>query len=272
MAMYHIFILALIQGITEFLPISSSGHLVLYHDLFGEDSSDQWADDLSIDVAVHVGTLASVMLYFWRDIRDMLFGLGRIDLKSNDTKMIGYIGIASAPVIIAGFALFLWKPDWLRSIEVMGWATLVFGVLLWWVDHRAPSDKILANMSVRSALIIGLAQVLALIPGTSRSGITMTAARHLGFCRTNAAKFSMLLAIVAISGAGVIGGLQLYQSGDLMLGVDMLIAALLAFLSGWIAIALMMRWLEKATFTPFAVYRIILGAGLLGLFYTGVIG
>ncbi len=265
MALYHIVILALIQGITEFLPISSSGHLALAHAVMDGDSAGRWGENLTLDVAVHVGTLFSVLVYFRRDIMAMLRG-------GADSKLLRFVIAASVPVIIAGFALHLFQPDWLRSVEVIAWTTLIFGILLWWVDKSKPAERDLQSMGMKDALLIGLAQILALVPGVSRSGITMSAARWFGFSRVEAARFSLLLAIIAISGAGTLGGIGLVKSGDAALGFDALLAASLAFLSGLGAIALMMRWLERASFAPFALYRVVLGIVLLGIVYGGVLG
>lgn len=260
----HIVILALVQGITEFLPISSSGHLVLVPYVTG------WPDQgLLIDVAVHVGTLGAVLLYFRRDVLAMLRGAlalvrGRLDA---DGRLLLYVVLATLPVIVAGVALKAAIPDGIRSTLVIGWTTLVFGVLLWVADRFGGTAARLTDMRVGPALAIGLVQCLALIPGTSRAGITMTAARALGFGRTEAARFSLLLAMPAIAGAGVVQGLELYERGDAALTADALLAAGLAFASALIAIALMMAWLRRATFTPFAVYRVILGALLLAVAY-----
>jgi len=264
MPFYYILILALIQGITEFLPISSSGHLVLAHHMMGQQTTHA----LTLDVAVHVGTLFAVLLYFRGDICRMLCGLK----KGGDRHLTAAIIIGSLPVIIAGFLLHITGPDWTRSLYLTAWCTLIFGIVLWVADKYKPAQKTLDDLTLRDAFFIGCAQVLALIPGTSRSGITMTAARWLGFSRTECARFSLLLAIVAISGAGTLGGIDLIRSGDFSLGFDVLLAAFMAFLSGLAAIALMMRWLEKASFTPFVIYRIVLGIILLGLLYGGVIG
>lgn len=262
MLLFHIVILALVQGITEFLPISSSGHLVLVHEAIGKT-----VNDLTLDVAVHVGTLFAVLLYFRKDILAMLFSLK----PGGDLKMPFMIILASVPVIIAGFMIHLTGPDWTRSLYLTGWCTLVFGILLGIADKIKPAEKDLDTLGYKDAFIIGLAQVLALIPGTSRSGITMTAARWLGYSRTESARFSMLLAIVAISGAGTLGGITLFKEGDLTLGLDALAAIIMSFVSALGAIALMMRWLEKATFRPFVIYRIILGGILLILLYAGVL-
>ena len=274
MILYHIILLAIIQGLTEFLPVSSSGHLGLFH-CFTDQCAHWDAENLTMDIAVHVGTLLSVLLYFWRDVVRMLFGLkdiGTGKVQSNDAKLLLYVLISSVPVIIAGLILHAFEPDWLKTLEVIAWATIGFGIVLWWADKKTVATKELKELSYKDALIIGLAQMLALIPGTSRSGITMTASRFLGYSRTESAHYSMLLAMVAISGAGALISLDLIKDGNVQLGMDALIAVILSFISGWIAIHLMMKFLEKFTFTVFAIYRIVLGGALLGLIYTGVIG
>ena len=269
MPLYHILLLALIQGLTEFLPVSSSGHLVLTHALLGNGAQDLcWKTNRLMDVAVHVGTLLAVLLYFRKDLFNMLGGI--FNKNSSGFKMATHLIIASLPVIIAGFMLHKMEPSFLCMIEVMAWTTLIFGIVLWAAD-RFENTKTLDKMGLPQALIIGISQTLALIPGVSRSGITMTSARFLGFTRVEAARFSLLLSIVAISGAGALSGLDLFQTGDLKLGSDVLIAIFLSFATGWISIALMMKWLSRATFTPFAIYRIILGIALLSMLYGGVI-
>jgi len=270
MPLLHIIILAVIQGITEFLPISSSGHLVLAHGAMDGNASQEWDKNLLMDVAVHVGTLFSVLLYFRKDLSLMLSGFfaaftGRLDHTGNALTIKIIIG--SIPVIIAGFILNAMEPSWLRAVEIIAWTTLIFGILLWIADRVEQNSKTLDDLSYTHAFLIGLSQCLALIPGTSRSGITMTTARFLGYNRTECAHYSLLLGIVAISGAGALGGLELIGDPSLAIGKDILVAAVLAFVSGYIAISLMMKWLSRASFTPFAIYRILLGAGLLALIY-----
>lgn len=274
MPLYYLIILALVQGVTEFLPVSSSGHLVLVHEFLGDTRQDQWNHDLLLDVAVHVGTLLAVLLYFYRDvwrmIRSVFVCLTPGKHMSTQDYLPLFIVLSSIPVIVAGFLLHAWAPVWLRAPEIMAWATIIFGILLWWVDETRPVEKGLDRLNLKAALFIGLAQILALIPGTSRSGITMTAARALGFNRTDAARYSLLLAIVAISGAGVLSGLDVYESGDLSLGGDIVIAIMLSFLSGLIAIKLMMDWLARSTFRIFGIYRVILGVILLAVLYADI--
>lgn len=254
-------VLALVQGITEFLPISSSGHLIVASGLAG------WPDQgLVIDIAVHVGTLGAVMLYCWRDLVAMAGGVFRLvtrGRRSREAALAGYVVLATLPLVAAGYFLKDLVSGPLRSAEVIAWATIGFGVLLYVVDRSCLRIRTVANMTVNSAVMIGLAQILALIPGTSRSGITMTAGRLLGFERVDAARFSLLLSIPAILGAGTLAGRDLAASGDLALTHDALIAAGLAFVAALVAIVLMMRWLARASFTPFVVYRLLFGGYLL---------
>jgi undecaprenyl-diphosphatase len=262
-------VLALIQGISEFLPVSSSGHLALVPILAG------WPDQgLTIDVAVHVGTLGAVILYFWRDVWGMTKGMlmvlgGRVDAQ---TKLAGLILLATIPVVVAGYGLHrMGMVEGLRSLNVIAWATLGFGLVLWITDKAGMTLRRVEHLGLSDAVIIGLAQVLALIPGTSRSGITMSAARMLGMERTDAARFSMLLSIPTIIGAGALTGYDLYRSGDARLTTDAIMAAGLSFVTALIAISILMAWLKRSSFTPFVIYRIILGVGLLGLSY-GYVG
>lgn len=263
----HLAVVALVQGITEFLPISSSGHLVLISPLTG------WPDQgLTIDVAVHVGTLGAVVIYFWRDIWGMLVGLLRMLKGRRDpgARLAFQVIVSTLPVIAAGFALDHYMPDGIRGLTVVAWTTLGFGILLYITDKIGMTLRRIEHMSYLDAVIIGLAQCLALVPGTSRSGITMSAARLLGFERSDAARFSMLMSIPAILGAGTLKGLELWESGNSALTGDVLLVAALAFASALVTIALLMAWLRRASFTPFVIYRILLGAFLLAVAYGGI--
>ncbi len=261
----QIAILALVQGITEFLPISSSGHLVLVPWVTG------WADQgLVIDVAVHVGTLGAVMVYLAADIKAMAVGLLRTAKgrgMNPGTRLFGFLVVGTIPVVAAGFWVNSAYVDMLRSITVIGWTTLGFGVLLWLSDRMGLTLKRIEHIRIFDVVVIGLAQALALVPGTSRSGITMTAARFLGMERLDAARFSMALSIPAILGAGTLKGLELYQSGDVALTSAVLVSMGLSFVAALIAIVLMMAWLRRATFAPFVIYRVLLGGGLLAIAY-----
>jgi undecaprenyl-diphosphatase len=264
MPIFEIFVLAAVQGITEFLPVSSSGHLRITSDILGMSENT-----LVMDVAVHVGTLFAVMLYFWRDLVLMIAGLGASvrGRKHEGGRLAGFLVIATLPVVIAGFFGQSLIENTLRTVEIVGWTTIGFGVLLFLADCSGMRILRLEHMNLPNAVIIGLAQVLALIPGTSRSGITITAARFLGYDRTDAARFSMLLSIPAIAGAGLLIGLQLLESDNALLTRDALIAAALSFVTALAAIALFLRWLRFAGFGPFVIYRIAIGGLLLAWTY-----
>ena len=264
MPLLHLAILALVQGITEFLPISSSGHLVLVPVFL--QIPDQ---GLMIDVAVHVGTLGAVLLYLWRDVWNMTSGLAQMmcGRSNSGTKLLGYLVLATLPIIGAGYAMNYYYPAGIRGIEVIGWATLGFGLVLMITDQIGMTLRRIEHLTISDTLIIGFAQVLALIPGVSRSGITMTAARVLGMERSEAARFSILLSIPVILGAGSLKGYDLWKSGDAQLTNDVFLGAGIAFITALITIALLMAWLRRATFTPFALYRVVLGIALLAYSY-----
>lgn len=263
--LFQLLVLAIVQGITEFLPISSSGHLVLTSSLLG------WQDQgLVIDIAVHVGTLLAVMAYFWRDLWMIITGtFSALGGRPNPGfRLLLYMIVGTLPIVAAGYFGHEYIKTALRSVEVIAWTTLLFGILLGFVDWMCMTVRRLEHLSYGSVLFVGIAQMLALIPGTSRSGITITACRMLGMERTDAARFSMLLSMPAILGAATLAGLDVYETGDFALGVDAAVSAGLAFIAALIAIAVMMRWLMRATFLPFVIYRILLGAGLLYWVYS----
>ena len=264
------FFIALIQGITEFLPVSSSGHLVLIPHITAFADQGQ-----VMDVAAHIGTLAAVMLYLRRDITAMLASLfTRAVDKMRYRRLTGLLIIASLPVIIAGLLLELAGTEFLRLVWIVASANLVFALWLWVADRRdiqtdlSRSDTLKPEwekLSYRHALYIGLAQIFALIPGASRSGVTMTMARQLGYDRLSAARFSLLLSVPVIAGAGVLKGISLYRTSE---GVDMLslgLVAGLSFIFALLAIRWMMGWLARADYRIFVFYRFGLGIVLLGL-------
>ena len=274
MPLLYLFILALVQGITEFLPISSSGHLILtWSFLDGGDAvaSISESERLLIDIAVHCGTLGAVCLYFWRDVAAMAGGTLRLAAGQGGpgARLAVAVLIGTLPVIIAGFLAKDFIVEELRSAEVIAWTTLIFGLLLYFADRVGLTVRRIEHITLVQAGVIGLSQVLALIPGTSRSGITMTAARIFGYERSEAARFSMLLSIPAILGAGTLAGIDLYKLGDLELTMSALMAMGLAFVSALLAIAIMMAWLRRASFTPFVIYRILLAGALFWLIYCG---
>jgi undecaprenyl-diphosphatase len=260
----HIVILAVVQGISEFLPISSSGHLVLLPHLAG------WQDQgRNIDIAVHVGTLGAVLVYFWRDIWAILAGFaGGKRRERRAGRALGiYILISLPPVLVAGALVVTFAPDIFRSPLIVAWTMLVFGVLLWLADRIGMTVRRVEHMTLGSAFIIGMAQIVALVPGTSRSGITMTAARFLGFERGAAARFSMLMSIPVIVAAGAVAARDLATSGEPIVTGDAGLAAAIAFLTALLSIAVLMFMLKRVNFTPFVIYRLLLGVVVLVLYY-----
>jgi undecaprenyl-diphosphatase len=267
MTLLNLILLALIQGITEFLPVSSSGHLVLLPNLTGLADQGQ-----VIDVAVHLGTLGAVILYFWSEVRLALLGIprmlsGRVDTAGS--KLAFLLLIATIPVILVGLVLHLTGlDDAMRSIAVIGWTMLVFGLVLYWADQRGPQVKPAADWSLRDAIIMGLWQAVALIPGTSRSGITITGARLLGYDRESAARVAMLMSIPTIAASGILLGGEVILTADAQAARDGAIAAAFAFVSALAALSLMMRLLKSVSFTPYVIYRVGLGAVLLWIAYS----
>ena len=260
MILIQLAVIALIQGITEFLPISSSGHLVLIPSLTG------WQDQgLVIDVAVHVGTLGAVMAYLWRDIWMMIAGLlkpGNIR-RNPGLRLIAQLIVGTIPLVIVGAVVYKYLGDTLRSPVVVAWAMLGFGVLLYLADRYTITINRIEHMTWGRAFTIGVAQIFALIPGASRAGTTIIMARWLGFERTDAARFSMLLSIPAILAAGSAKTLDLIKSDAQHDLSDAIVAGAMAFVAALVAVALMMSWLKRASFTPFVIYRVILGAVIL---------
>lgn len=276
MLLYQIVILAIVQGITEFLPISSSGHLLLTHAILNPGHTENfWGDALTIDIAVHIGTLLAVLLYFRRDIFGMA-GAGLTILKTRkvetvEGRMLVYIVIASIPIMIAGYIIHTLEPSWARSLEVIGWTMVGFGILLGLADKYGPSIRTTGDMKLKDCIIIGLAQAMALIPGTSRSGITMTAARFMGFTRVEAARFSFLLSIIATAAAGAVGILDYLENPQPGLITSIIVGVVVSFLAAMGAIHFLMRWLARASFTVFVWYRVALGILLLGFLYSGML-
>src|SRR6056297_3530692 len=266
MPLFHLILVALIQGITEFLPVSSSGHLILLPNLTGLDDQGQ-----VIDVSVHVGTLFAVVLYFWRDVRLAIIGLPRVLIGRVDTPgacLAMLLLVASSPVVALGLLLHLTGLDTeMRSIKVIGWAMLIFGIVLYWADQAGPGRKKTENWNLQDAMVIGVWQAIALIPGTSRSGITITGARFLGYTRKEAARISMLMSIPTIIASGALLGAESVANANTALLREGLIAAAMAFGAALLALSVMMRLLNRISFTPYVIYRIVLGILLLAIAY-----
>lgn len=260
MAFSYIIIISIVQGLTEFLPISSSGHLVLVP--FIINVPDQ---KLVMDLAVHIGTLLAVLVYYRRDVWEIsLACLPWRKTFHKDKRRLGiYVVLATIPVIVFGFIMHSLLPEGIRDIKVIAVTTLGFGVLLGAADYTGSRTGTIEQITLKSAMIIGCAQVLALIPGTSRSGITITAARFLGINRVDSARFSFLLSIPVTAGAGLLGIFDVLKMQDVQLGMDMALAVAVTFIAAFLTIAFMMRWLKSFSMMPFAVYRVILGVGLI---------
>jgi undecaprenyl-diphosphatase len=266
MDILHIIVLGLIQGFTEFLPISSSGHLLLPKEILA------WPEQgLAFDVAVHLGTLTAVVVYFRRDISQIVcdwFGSLLGHGHTANSRLAWYIAIATIPAGIIGLLTDAFIETYLRTTLVIALTTIIFGVLLGLADRSAEhKTKALADMTLKLALIIGVAQAVALIPGTSRSGITITAALFCGLSREASARFSFLLSIPIIMLSGSYKGLQLLSLPEVNwmdLGLGIVISAISAF----ICIYYFLKFISKMGMMPFVIYRLFLG-GFLLLWYLG---
>jgi undecaprenyl-diphosphatase len=263
-------VLAAVQGITEFLPISSSAHLILVPHLAG------WPDQgVAIDAASHLGTLAAVLAYFWRDVWQLITGFlrlvgGRRDSAGQPDRwglMAVYIVIGTVPLLIVGYGIDRYAGGGIRSMAVIAWTMPVFGIVLYLADRFAVTLRRLEDLRFGHAMAIGVAQAFALIPGISRSGITMVTGRLLGFERAEAARFSFLLSIPASAAAGTYEVYKMITAGEMAALHDAAVVALLSALAGILAIAFLMVYLRRATFAVFATYRVLLGAVLLYLVY-----
>jgi undecaprenyl-diphosphatase len=268
MLIFQIVVLAFIQGITEFLPISSSGHLLLVPVVTG------WPDQgLLTDVMVHMGSFLAVVVYFWRDCLNLAVG-GFDLLRGRVTawgKLAVLIALGTVPAVL--FGVFLDKIGFMDMVRqmpaIVAWNAIIFGILLYLCDRFGLSVRRMSDMTWLPALIIGVAQAVAIIPGVSRSGITMTAARALGFERPEAARFAFLLGIPAIAGAGVLKLGDAVSSGA-AITFSMVLTAVLTFFVALGTITVLMRMVKHVSFLPFAIYRVALGLVLLAVLYSGI--
>lgn len=265
--LYYV-ILSLIQGFTEFLPVSSSAHLILFPLL--TNHTDQ---GIAFDVAIHWGTLVAVMYYFRHKVKWLWYGFWQSFKPSS--KPMGYYSklawlliIASIPVAIAGASLHQYIENFARSPIVIAYATITFGILLLLADYISSKRTTLAKPTLKSALVIGLFQVLAIIPGTSRSGITLTGGLFMGLNRKNAATFSFLLAIPAILMAGGYESLKLLHSPNTVAWPYFLLGFLVSSLTAFWCIHFFLKLINTIGLLPFVIYRVALGLGLLILFQT----
>lgn len=274
MSLLQLFIIAIVQGLTEWLPISSSGHVLLAANYFTLEGRDE----LLINAVSNLGTLVAMLIYFRKDV--VAATLGGFELMgaglrsaplSRGAKLALCIIVATPIAVIAAVSYQVLLPETmqngLRSVWTVAGATIGFGLLLWWADVAGGRDRTEADMTLGHAALIGATQAIAaLIPGTSRSGITMTAARALGYDRTEAARFSMLIGAPILAAAGLYGAYGLLDAdiaGSVVTLQDGLIVALIAFVSGMASIHVLMTLLKRMSFLPFVIYRLILGLGLL---------
>lgn len=259
--MIQIIVLALIQGLTEFLPVSSSAHLILGSRIFG------WSDQgLVFDVATHLGTLFAVLFYFRVELANMLLAwLQPADTAERISKRAtgAYLVAASVPVILVGGLAHGWVEAWLRDVRIIAVTTLVFGLLLWLADARSRRTGQLGDFRFSTAMMVGMAQVLALIPGVSRSGITITAARALGFSADAAARFSFLLSIPVIAAAGGYGVLRMFLNQTELDWTQFGLAILFSAVAGWLCITGFLALVKRLGLLPFIIYRLLLGVVLV---------
>lgn len=258
----HLMLLSALQGLTEFLPVSSSGHLILFSKF--TSFPDQ---GLALDIAVHVGSILAVMIYFSETIWQIIKGLLKTrfipSFANQGAQTFWLVVVGTLPIIAVGYLLKETGMEWARSTKLIGWTILGYGLLLFIADKWGMTIREIKHLGIWDAFLIGCAQCLALIPGTSRSGITITMARFLSMERREAAKFSMLLSIPAIVAAAALVALEMYQQQNLSEILYAIDGITYSFIASIIAIYIVMWWLKKSTFLPFVIYRVILGTILL---------
>ena len=275
MPIIHAIVLGLVQGLSEFLPISSSGHLLLVPWLFNWHDFDNNSIEKAFDVALHIGTLVAVVGYFWKDlvvyVREGVRLVVKREKPANAEGRLAWLLVVSAlPAAAVGAVAEKKIDDKLGTPMLIAGSLIVFGLLLAWADRRA-GQRTLHDYEGQDAIKVGAAQILALNPGTSRSGITMTAARFLGFSRDAAARASFLMAVPITAGAVAFKMLKLVKDGvPDGLGVPMIVGIITAGVSGWFAVWGTLRLIRTRSFMPFVIYRIALGLLVFGLIATGV--
>jgi undecaprenyl-diphosphatase len=264
MTLEQLLFLSILQGLTEFLPVSSSGHLALFPQLLGIEDQGQ-----RMDIALHIGTLAAIVVYYWRDV----WGIGLAVVsgpwaKDKPRQRLGLcIAFATIPAVIVGLCLHYFFPDGIRDIRVIVFTTLFFGLAMGFADILGVQHKKMEDIGWRNGFLIGCAQALALVPGVSRSGVTITAARMMGFQRRDAARFSFLLGLPAMAGAALLSFYGVIKDGVPVDWTHIGFGVLFAFLSGLAAIHIMMRWVSQWGLIPFAIYRCALAGFLIVYFF-----
>ena len=249
----EILILSVIQGISEFLPVSSAAHLVLVSKYYAFTNQN-----LLIDICLHLGSLLAIIIYFRNDLFNFI----------KNKNFIIKILIGTIPIIPVGFIIYqTGLISQLRNLEVIGWMSLIFGILLYVSDKSKVTKKIETEFTNKSAIIIGLFQVLALIPGVSRSGVTITSGRMLGFNRFDSAKISFFLSIPTLAAASIIGIYNVYREGSTELNFLAIVAVIFSFIFSYITIALFFNFIKKFSLNIFIIYRIALSLFILGIVY-----
>ena len=249
----EILILSIIQGISEFLPVSSAAHLVLVSKYYAFTNQS-----LLIDICLHLGSLIAIIFYFRNDLFNFI---------KNKSFLIKIL-IGTIPIIPVGYILYqTGLIDQLRSLEVIGWMSLIFGILLYVSDRSKITKKIDTAFTNKSAIFIGFFQILALIPGVSRSGITITSGRLLGFNRFDSAKISFFLSIPTLAAASLLGIYNIYKEGSAELNFLAIIAVIFSFIFSYITIALFLKFIQKFSLNIFIIYRIILSLFVLAIVY-----
>ncbi len=258
----HILLLALVQGITEFLPISSSAHLILAPKLFG--FGDQ---GLAFDVAIHVGSLLAVIGYFRKElnliIRDFFGSLGKAEKATEHARLGWMIVISTIPIIFTGLIFKSFIEQNMRTALMIAIPTIIFGLMLYWSDLKGRKEREVASVGWQDAIIIGLLQSIAIFPGTSRSGITITAGLMLGLTREASSRFSFLISIPTIIMTGVYVTYSLLISDEVVIWNDLIAGAILSFIAAYLCIHLFLKFIERWGMLPFVLYRLILGTALL---------
>ena len=248
----EVLILSAVQGISEFLPISSSAHLILVSNFY-----DLKTGSLLIDISLHLGSLVAIIFYFRKDL---------LDLKKNK-KLLQLIVLGSIPLIIIGYALYSTELIYLlRNLKVIAWTTLIFGIILFFADQQKFDKNISSNLNIKSIIFIGLFQILALIPGVSRAGITLTAARFLKFNRVDSTKISFLLSIPALTGASFLG-LKNAINQPLEINYLIIVSIVLSFLFSYITVKFFLNYINKFSLNIFVIYRIFIAAILFLILY-----
>ena len=261
----HILLLSLVQGITEFIPVSSSAHLALLS-MLGRSSS---SEGMAVEAAAHLGTLLAVLIYFRSDVIHVFQELASFMTAKKRPKMLGYLVVATVPGVLAGVFLKGLIHYGLSLTLLIGWMSLIFGSLMYAADRWGSHTYTLDDMTYKRAFLIGCAQAFSVIPGASRSGTTLSMARFLGFLREPAFRFSFLLSIPVTLGLVLLSALDAYRSGASFMTADTLWLGGLSFVIGYISLTLVMGWISRLSLAPFAIYRILLGIGLILLYTQG---